>query len=133
MRSVRKKKEGNHMKLKRLMLCLSTLVLSTSAMLTACNSKGSGEELTRVKKIVAEAEKMSREGLAKKQRKTATKKPPKKSVTRHSTGMLHLAVVVRLKTNSLKNSTKLDHLALKKSLLIKSITKQQSMVRSTHS
>ena len=66
MRSVRKKKEGNHMKLKRLMLCLSTLVLSTSAMLTACNSKGSGEELTRVKKIVAEAEKMSRDDLFKK-------------------------------------------------------------------
>ena len=54
------------MKLKRLMLCLSTLVLSTSAMLTACNSKGSGEELTRVKKIVAEAEKMSRDDLFKK-------------------------------------------------------------------
>ena len=53
------------MKLKRLMLCLSTLVLSTSAMLTACNSKGSGEELTRVKKIVAEAEKMSRDDLFK--------------------------------------------------------------------
>ena len=54
------------MKTKKLMLCFGVLALSASALLSACSGQQGGGELSRVKKVVAEAEKMSREDLFKK-------------------------------------------------------------------
>ena len=52
------------MKTNKLMLCFSVFALSASALLLGCGEKD--KELTRVEKVVAEAEKLSREDLFKK-------------------------------------------------------------------
>ena len=55
------------MKTNKILFCLSVLTLSATAGLSACSKQqDGGKELSRVQKVVAEAEKMSREELFKK-------------------------------------------------------------------